>query len=335
MKPKKKYELSMPRRDEAPKRSPSRPKPASKGKAQKRPARKAAARKPKPTPKKPARAPSKPTKAVRPGPARPRSLLPPKSAVLPEAKSPPPAPKGIAADVAARMAAFSDKVLREEEEGVAVRSWSEAKTGQPGSKELLPKTGEVRPKGGVNWEDLVEDEEAEDDDEAPRKDVFGEAEPEQKDEESEKDAEGEEEPEPRLEPLTGPQSVPKDVPTEPKFEVSRGKKGKKALPAPDFGVVELRQATATGGRHITRSKAENLQRAVDRIQALATPEKRKGKRPKASPEKFDVVSDAPPAGAGYKTPDLTDFGEVEIGQQTRSGKRKVGTLKAQDDEKDE
>src|SRR5687767_6436388 len=48
---------------------------------------------------------------------------------------------------AARMAAFSSKVSGEEDDGVSVRSFNEAKSGSSGSKTYDPKTGEVRTGG--------------------------------------------------------------------------------------------------------------------------------------------------------------------------------------------
>lgn len=262
---------------------------------------------------------------VRPSPSAPKPTAKPAVSRSPAA---PPAPKDRGA-LAARMAAFSQKVQDEEETPVAVRSWSEAKAEKPASKKLLPRTGEVTP--AEEEEDEPEETEAEpaetSDDESRDEAPAGEAE--EADEEEEED----EEPprpisRPQMNPLSGPMAVPKD--RELEFEVAPRHKIKKAGKGgerpEEFGPVELRQATASGGRHITRSLPENLQRAADRIQPLATPpEKTSGK--KSSPaERFEVSMDK---RAGPKLPDLSHWGDVEIGQQTLSGSRKVGTLTPQ------
>jgi hypothetical protein len=59
-----------------------------------------------------------------------------------------PTPADEARKRAERMAAFSSKVSSEEDAGVAVRSFNEAKAGSAGSKEYDPKTGAVRAGSG-------------------------------------------------------------------------------------------------------------------------------------------------------------------------------------------
>lgn len=198
--------------------------------------------------------------------------------------------------VARRMAAFSGKVLEEESVPVAVRSFSEARAGSEGSKVLIPTTGQV---------------------------------------------------EPRLEPiLGGGLVVPKAREELEGFQSPPPSKRKARLETPDaFGQVELRQATASGGRRVSRAKPENLQRGASRIHALASAEEAaaKGGKTKRGPQgSFEVQqqtasgSRAPGAGGGPAVPSsLTDWGEVEIGQQTRSGARKVGTLRPRKDDEAE
>lgn len=210
--------------------------------------------------------------------------------------------------VAQRMAAFSAKVLEEEEAPVAVRSFIEARAGSSGSKEYLPKTGEVS---------ATEEEDAEESDTG----------------EGDVDASGE----PRLQPLSGPMAVPKNQSDE--FHVAERKapkRGTRAVKPEEFGPVELRQATASGGRFLTRSKAENLQKAASRIHPLASSDASQTMKGKAKAPSFTVgQSGRDESGALRAQKDLMDFGEVEIGQQTLSGSRKVGKLhsSSEDEEK--
>ncbi len=252
-----------------------------------------------------------------------RAVTPAKATPAPKASTPAP-PPGASGDVAKRMAAFSAKVLKEEEDAVAVRSWGEAKAGLKASKSYLPKTGAVTP--AASPEPGVEDEDSEIGDEGRQhehasKEEFDES------EEGEGDRAPEIRREPRPEPLAGKMAVPNDQPLE--FDVdmdrkSRGKKkGRRGVRPEEFGLVELRQATATGGKHLTRSKPENLQRGATRIQPLATPEP--GREKKRRDETFEVSA---PTRPGLRAADLMEFGEVEIGQQTLSGSRKVGNLES-------
>lgn len=215
----------------------------------------------------------------------------------PKKKTPPrkAAPKVRPRAAPRKMAAFSAKILQEEEVPVAVRSWTEAKTGSVGGQELLPKTGEVTSTGTP----------------APRTPPT---------------------PDVRLDPLAGPVSVPRARNEQYEFQARTApKRGKKAEKPEEFGQVELRQATASGGRHLTRAKPENLQRGAGRIRPLASSEE--AAKPASKRESFDVPptieQDAKGGRAGPLPTDLLDFGDVEIGQQTRSGSRTVGKLEAE------
>lgn len=236
--------------------------------------------------------------------------------------------KSPASPQAAKMAAFSAKILQEEEAPVAVRSWSEAKAGSSGRKEYHPKTGEVTPKPTSTPAPRAPEIDEEEDD----------VDEEEADVELEKDSDGSE---PRLEPLLGQAAVPKSKVEQFEFvKTPKAKKGKKPERPEEFGQVELRQATASGGRHLTRARPENLQRGASRIGPLASSEA--AHHAKVEPDHFDVAQQsksgnrrpgAPPAGPSAK--DLFDFGEVEIDQQTRSGAKKVGKLKVEAHRKDE
>jgi hypothetical protein len=295
-------------------------KPSPKPKAP--PARQAAP--PKPVPK------SKPVpraKAPAPKPAAKRPpARTPKPAAAPRTQAPP-AAKGKEA-LAARMAAFSQKVQEEEEAPVAVRSWSEAKAEKPASKQLLPKTGEVTPAEDEDESEETETEEPESSEQG------GEGTDEEPSDDSDEEAPAEEPPrptgKPQMNPLTGPLAVPKD--RELEFEVAPRHKIKKAGKGgerpEEFGPVELRQATASGGRHITRALPENLQRGAERIQPLATGTEKGGAKKKAGPERFEVSMDK---RAGPRLPDISTWGDVEIGQQTLSGSRKVGMLSPEEE----
>lgn len=189
-----------------------------------------------------------------------------------------------------KLAGFSKQILAEETTPVAVRSWSEAKTGSTGHQELLPKTGHVRPV-----------------DEDPS------------------DAS----PEPRASPLAGPMAVPKAQ----KEEFRAGPHSRRKTETPqDFGQVELRQATASGGRHLTKAKAENLQRGASRIRPLASGKDEPTARRHLEAEDSETDSSLAPPRKLPSPKELTDFGEVEIGQQTLSGSRKVGKLKTTPDD---
>lgn len=252
------------------------------------------ASKSKPSPKKSTPSPKKATRQTKPAARKPSAPTPvarsaQKSA--PAAPAPKPsAPMDSKMQARAKaMAAFSSKVLQEEEAPVAVRSFIEARQGGEGAQQYLPKTGEVTPSTA-----------------APRPSLSPSSEP-------------------RAEPLSGPAAVPRPQ-TDPGFQIrerTAPKKGTKAVTPEDFGQVELRQATASGtGRHLTTAKPENLQRGAERIKPLASGEdetpgnitKKPGK------DRFQV------GGGNVPQADLSDFGEVEIGQQTLKGSKKIGTL---------
>jgi hypothetical protein len=244
--------------------------------AKKAPKSKSAAKKP--TAKK-----SKPSKAQ---PKKAAAKAPVSKAA---AKAPKIDPK--AAARAKAMAAFSSKVLTEEEAPVAVRSFIEARQGIEKSQELNAKTGEV----------------------SARVDLPPSNRPSA---------------EPRADPLSGPVAVPRPQNEEFKIrERATPKKGQKAVTPEDFGQVELRQATASGaGRHLTTAKPENLQRGAGRIKPLTSGED--DATPSLSKKsKGDFVV----GSQGGAKADLSDFGEVEIGQQTLKGSKKIGTLKKDDE----
>jgi hypothetical protein len=141
--------------------------------------------------------------------------------------------------------------------------------------------------------------------------------------------------------MSGKLGIPKQRTEEYQVAPALTKKGRapKLETTESYGPVELRQATATGGRHITRSNPENLQKGASRIQPLASGgEAKKGEKHK--PERFDVAQqtrsgtrDPRAPTAGPLSSDLSDFGEIEIGQQTLSGSRKIGKLKKDDEER--
>jgi len=297
--------------------------------ARKPPAKMPKSTKAKPAPKRaaPARkAPPPPKKAV---PARktktvPARAPPAKPSRAPAKAAPAPKPSTQTDALAARMAAFSQKVQTEEETPVAVRSWSEAKAEKPASKQLLPKTGEVTPAEVTEEEPEIDL--GDDGTEAPEtEETAADEEPDEEEEETRTPPPPSGKP--QMNPLTGPQSVPKDHELE--FEVATRPKIKKAGKGgerpEEFGPVELRQATASGGRHLTRALPENLQRGAERIQPLATPP---DKKKKLEPERFEVSMDKR-AGPNYA--DLAQWGDVEIGQQTLSGSRSVGKLSPQEE----
>lgn len=308
-------------------------KPSKSAKHASKPAKKAA-KHPAHTHKMPARPPAKHAKRA-PKASKATHKAPAKAAHKAPAKAvpptPAPAPKPANA-LAARMAAFSAKVLQEEEKPVAVQSFIEARAGQKASKQYLPKTGKVQP--AVPAVDEGDDFDDDDDEDIPSPmqpaPAPAAAEDEDADDEefelvASRDATGE----PRTNPMTGQMSVPRDNETSFAVEsdhkqrlAKKGKKGKKGVRPEEFGLVDLRQATASGGKHLARVKPENLQeKGNSKIRAItAEPDAHQKKR---APDRFEVSMDK---RSGPKLPDLSDFGEVEIGQQTLSGSRKVGTL---------
>lgn len=257
---------------------------------------KGAKRSSKPTKKAPAKSPPRPARAAKRRVASPAARVPGGKRSKPT-WSP---------DAATRMTAYSKKVLQEEAKPVAVRSWSEAKQGHAGGQEYVPRTGEVRPAA------------------VPPRPPQGSPEAEGESEHGDRV---------RIEPLSGPVAVPRSRVEEFDLAPARPTKGKrsKAETPKDFGPVELRQATASGGRHLTRAKAENLQRGAGRIQPLASaPTASAAKRASGRGER--PRRDASPEAAG-RLPDLSDWGEIEIDQQTLSGSRKVGNLDAEEAER--
>lgn len=211
-----------------------------------------------------------------------------------------------------KMAAFSAKVLAEEEAAVQVRTFNEARAGIQASAEFTPKTGEVQslatdaPKGKASASQLEE---------FLSKRSSKPAAPAAPSADLEYEADA-------------PAAVPtRSLDRKSEHLVAANKRRKPKLEtAEDYGKVELRQATASGGRKVASLHKDNLQRAVERLKPLASAEETKTK---SKPDKFEVAQDASTRAA--RMPDISDFGEVEIGQQTLSGSRRVGRLKKSDE----
>ena len=205
------------------------------------------------------------------------------------------------------MAAFSAKMLEEEAEPVAVRSFVEARQGVEASKELNVKTGQAQ---------AVDD--SEDLDEETDEDV----------------PEFKPAPPPKLEPLTGPVAVPKKRPDE-EFRIATPRKKGKGAEAPtkaDLGKIELRMQRGTGDATIGRASPDYLQRSFNRAKETG---RVTGGGARKEPEKtredeFEVAQDR---SAAPKDTSLLDFGDVEIAQQTRSGRKKLGKLDPDEDER--
>lgn len=205
-------------------------------------------------------------------------------------------PKGAARDArAAKMAAFSKTVLREEEEPVTVRSFVEAREGTEKSRALDVKTGAVAPSA-----------EEQADEDVPE---FTPA------------------PAPKIAPLAGPLSIPKRK-EEEEFHLARpSKRGKRAEPPTkeDFGKVELRMQRAKGDAVIGRATPDYLQRSFNKAKESGRVAGTDAQREPTSPkeESFEVTQDQP---SGSKDASLLDFGDVEVAQQTRTGRKKLGRL---------
>lgn len=201
------------------------------------------------------------------------------------------------------MAAFSKQVLEEEEAPVAVRSFIEARQGVEKSKELNVKTGEMDP---------ATDDEGTDE---PEGDVpeFTSA------------------PAPKLEPLAGPAAVPKRKGEEDFRIAQSSKKGKKpeAPSKDDLGKIELRMQRGSGDATIGRASPDYLQRSFNRAKESGRVAAPPARKTATKDEAFEVAQDkpAPPRDAS-----LLDFGDVEIAQQTRSGRKKLGKLDPDENE---
>lgn len=136
---------------------------------------------------------------------------------------------------------------------------------------------------------------------------------------------------PRLEPLSGPAAVPKprqDV----EFHIEQPKKGKahELQTKDDLGKIELRQQR--GGRDVAIANASpdylqrGLKQATESGRITASEPERAHKKTKA--ERFKVKEDEPESD---KDSVLEDFGEIEIAQQTRRGRKTLGTLDQDED----
>lgn len=311
-----------------------KPMKAAKKPAAKKPIKKA----PKAAPKRSAPRPA-PKKSVKSAPAR-------KSAPT---KKPAKAPGSKAAikqsPLAKRMALFSQKVVEEEAAPVALRTFNELRAGIEVAQKLDVRTGQVVPVATNPPKDAPgrkpippppspspepsDDEDDEDDD-------FD-------DDEAERDLAGMNaglppRAPPKLEPLAGQASVPKRTnPLDEDFQVGRAaKKGKKGAPPTkeEFGKIELRMQRGTKDEAIATASPDYLQRsfnqAAQKGKVAATSATRGSDE--AKPDEFEVAMDK-----GKKRLDaaLTDFGDIEIAQQTRRGAKKVGNLDVDDEDKEQ
>lgn len=267
-------------------------------KAKSRPAPKKAAKK---VPKKVAR---KPAKATKRAPTRPKAAAKAKTPKNP---------------LAERMAAFSEKVLEEEEAPVAVRTFNEARAGVDASKTLDVKSGSVEP--------IEEDDEPEDDEDelvefeevpppplqrAPLGAQRSMSPPTQK---------------PAMQPLSGPAAVPKTKPTE-EFKVAPppGKKKKDQLQTrDDLGKIELKMQRGTKDATIANASPDYLQRSYKKAaqSGKTSATSMKHDESNKSDAHFEVAQDKPDKPLDSS---LLDFGDVEIAQQTRKGKKTLGKL---------
>ena len=212
-----------------------------------------------------------------------------------------------------KMAAFSAQVLAEEEKAVQVRTFNEARAGIEASAEFTPKTGEVQPldaqapKGKASAAQLEQFLSK-----RPSKPAAAAG--------SSADLEFE---------ADGPSAAPtRSLDRKSEHLVAANKRRKPKLEtAEDYGKVELRQATASGGRKVASLHKDNLQRAAERLKPLASAEESKTR---SKPDTFEVAQDG--SARASRMPDISDFGEVEIGQQTLSGSRRVGRLKKADED---
>jgi hypothetical protein len=136
------------------------------------------------------------------------------------------------------------------------------------------------------------------------------------------------EPEPRrpqMEPLTGKLAVPKTRETEEFKLAAPAKKGKKGkVPTKDdLGKIELRMQRGTTDKTVAKASPDYLQRSFKMAAQSGKTAAAPTRSGDADENKFEVAQDKRmrPLDAS-----LTDFGDVEIAQQTRKGKRTLGTL---------
>lgn len=254
---------------------------------------------------KPAKANKPPTRA-----AAKRSPLPP-SKGKPARRASPPAPA-----LPKPIALFSRKVLEEEDAPVAVRTFNEARAGIEKSKELDVRTGRVKPvEGSTADTDLAEFEEVPPSPPPARPQLGRPVAP-------------------QMEPLTGRLAVPQQKQDED-FRLAAPTKGRKTAPPTreDLGKIELRMQRGTTDKTVARASPDYLQRSFKKAQESGKTSASPTDASKPSEEEaFEVENDRPERRLDAS---LTDFGDVEIAQQTRKGRRTLGTLDADESKEKE
>lgn len=215
------------------------------------------------------------------------------------------------------MAAFANQVRKEEEAPVAVRTFNEARAGIEQSKELDVRSGAVKPVAAKDeeGEDLAEFEEVDDQDHdepapPPREVQKGRISP-------------------QMEPLTGKLAVPKRKDAE-EFQIAPAPaKGRKTAPPTkeDLGKIELRMQRGTTDKTVATASPDYLQRSFKKASQSGKTAAMPSESEERREDEFEVAADKPERRFDAS---LTDFGDVEIAQQTRKGKRTLGTLDVDD-----
>jgi hypothetical protein len=287
-------------------------------------------------------------KAARPAPKKTKAAskrVAPKKASKPSKPSVKALPRGLP-ERAKRMAMFSQQVVKEEEAPIAVRTFNEARAGVEESKQLDIRSGQVKPVAGAKPVPTPTPPRAASP--APTPSVPTPRPPPQPQPEADEDLEaeiardleemdmGETRSQPKLEPLAGQASVPKRTnPLDEEFKVgASAKKGKKGAPPTkeDLGKIELRMQRGSKDEAIAHASPDYLQRSFNKAaqkgKVAATSAAKGSEEHKV--DEFEVAMDK-----GQKRLDaaLSDFGDIEIAQQTRRGSKKVGKLDT--DESDE
>lgn len=278
-------------------RKPPRAKPSSRKTAKKLVARKTQSAKP-----------AKGTKALTRAAAKRAPLSRPKgkprqqnAAAIPPGGNP----------LAKRMAAFAQQVTKEEETPVAVRTFNEARAGVEKSKELDVRSGAMKPVAARDEDDeeLAEFEEVDESSPPPRPIQQGRVPP-------------------QMEPLTGKFAVPKRKESE-EFQIANPPKGKKSAPPTkdDLGKIELRMQRGTTDKTVANASPDYLQRSFKKASQSGKTAAMPAEAGERGEDSFEVTADKPERRVDAT---LMDFGDVEIAQQTRKGKRTLGTLDVDD-----
>ncbi len=247
--------------------------------------------------------------------SKPRTRAPAKRAPRPRPKGKPPQqaaaptrPGGNA--LAKRMAAFAQQVTKEEVAPVAVRTFNEARAGVEKSKELDVRSGSVKRVAAKaeDEEELAEFEEV-NEPTPPRPIQQGRVPP-------------------QMEPLTGKLAVPKRKESE-EFQIAAPSKGKKSAPPTrdDLGKIELRMQRGTTDKTVANASPDYLQRSFKKASQSGKTAAMPAEGEERSEDSFEVTADKPERRFDAS---LMDFGDVEIAQQTRKGKRTLGTLDVDD-----